>query len=235
MTNNLARGVDVDESTQTKVCRKCGTAKALSEFGKLGDGLNPRCKKCRSADALARRNADPEADRERCRSYRAANAERIREAQRARRERDAEKISAQRKARYVARAELERAARRQRYEQDPAKFLAASKKWRQENPERAAEYVARYRERNPAIRTLGNQNRRARIGGRKVTLAEIETLATDVCALCGDGLDLALEWPHPLSRSLDHITPLAQGGLHEIANLQWAHLACNMRKGPRTF
>ncbi|NII67807.1 HNH endonuclease [Cellulomonas uda] len=39
---------------------------------------------------------------------------------------------------------------------------------------------------------------------------------------------------HPLSRSLDHIKPLARGGdPWDPANLQPAHLSCNAAKGDR--
>lgn len=35
----------------------------------------------------------------------------------------------------------------------------------------------------------------------------------------------------PAVVSLDHIVPLARGGLHEYANVQCAHLSCNLKKG----
>jgi 5-methylcytosine-specific restriction endonuclease McrA len=33
--------------------------------------------------------------------------------------------------------------------------------------------------------------------------------------------------------TVDHIIPLSKGGAHAVANLQLAHLACNIRKGNR--
>ena len=36
-----------------------------------------------------------------------------------------------------------------------------------------------------------------------------------------------------LAAAEHHIIPLALGGTHEAANLQWAHLICNIRKGAR--
>jgi 5-methylcytosine-specific restriction endonuclease McrA len=40
----------------------------------------------------------------------------------------------------------------------------------------------------------------------------------------------ALLWPHPKSASLDHVVPLIDGGEHTYANVQLAHLACNVGK-----
>lgn len=34
-----------------------------------------------------------------------------------------------------------------------------------------------------------------------------------------------------MSKSLDHIVPLAKGGTHEQSNLQWTHLVENLQKG----
>lgn len=54
-----------------------------------------------------------------------------------------------------------------------------------------------------------------------------------ICQLCGEPVDPSLEWPHPLSQSLDHKTPLSKGGTHTRENCQLAHLKCNLAKGDR--
>lgn len=54
-----------------------------------------------------------------------------------------------------------------------------------------------------------------------------------ICQLCGDPLDMDAIFPASLSPSLDHIVPLALGGLHQTSNAQAAHLGCNARKGAR--
>lgn len=54
-----------------------------------------------------------------------------------------------------------------------------------------------------------------------------------VCQLCGDPIDRLGVAPEPLSRSIDHIVPIARGGEHSRANTQAAHLGCNVRKGVR--
>ena len=62
-----------------------------------------------------------------------------------------------------------------------------------------------------------------------------------VCALCGKPVDKTLKWPHPLSKSVDHIIPVSKGGHpSDIQNLQLAHLCCNGEKSskmiePRQF
>lgn len=43
-----------------------------------------------------------------------------------------------------------------------------------------------------------------------------------------------LVYPNPLSASLDHVVPLAWGGEHTAANVQLAHLKCNVAKGARS-
>jgi hypothetical protein len=46
-------------------------------------------------------------------------------------------------------------------------------------------------------------------------------------------VDPVLAWPHPQSRVLDHIIPLALGGTHTQGNVRIAHWLCNARKGAR--
>ncbi len=53
------------------------------------------------------------------------------------------------------------------------------------------------------------------------------------CALCGQPIDYAAQYPSPLSFVVDHITPLARGGSDTRSNVQPAHAECNARKGPR--
>lgn len=53
------------------------------------------------------------------------------------------------------------------------------------------------------------------------------------CQLCGEQVDPAIEYPDPMSVSLDHIIPLSKGGPHTKNNAQTAHLGCNSRKGNR--
>lgn len=66
---------------------------------------------------------------------------------------------------------------------------------------------------------------------------DIEIFERDgwVCGLCGE--DVPREWVSrsPGSPSLDHILPISLGGEHSRANVQLAHLRCNVVKGNRPF
>lgn len=53
------------------------------------------------------------------------------------------------------------------------------------------------------------------------------------CKLCGRKLKMDAVAPHPKSPTIDHVVPLAQGGLHEARNVQAAHFLCNAIKGDR--
>lgn len=44
---------------------------------------------------------------------------------------------------------------------------------------------------------------------------------------------MALQYPHPMSPSLDHIEPLSLGGAHDPANVRLAHLKCNNDRSNR--
>ena len=55
-----------------------------------------------------------------------------------------------------------------------------------------------------------------------------------VCGICGKPVDPSFKFPHPLSRTVDHIIPVSKGGHpSDIANLQLAHLACNREKAAK--
>jgi len=69
--------------------------------------------------------------------------------------------------------------------------------------------------------------------GRPVLLTEIADRDGWTCQLCEEQVDRSLEWPDPLSPSLDHTIPLSRGGAHDPDNVQLAHLRCNVAKGDR--
>jgi hypothetical protein len=61
---------------------------------------------------------------------------------------------------------------------------------------------------------------------------EIKARDGNRCGLCGKRVG-SKSYPHRLSASLDHILPLSEGGAHVAANVQLAHLRCNLEKGNR--
>lgn len=53
------------------------------------------------------------------------------------------------------------------------------------------------------------------------------------CHLCGRMTDNTKSYPHPKSPTIDHIIPLAKGGLHERSNCRTACARCNSAKQDR--
>lgn len=75
--------------------------------------------------------------------------------------------------------------------------------------------------------------KRATFTGDPVIRTEIAARDGFVCGICSGLVDMSLVWPEPWSPSLDHIFPLSRGGVHAPANVQLAHLRCNVAKGAR--
>lgn len=55
------------------------------------------------------------------------------------------------------------------------------------------------------------------------------------CILCGEPIDPTLKAPHNMSRTIEHLTPIARGGRHDIDNINFAHYGCNAQKQDRTL
>jgi 5-methylcytosine-specific restriction endonuclease McrA len=80
----------------------------------------------------------------------------------------------------------------------------------------------------PAHRA-GVHRRHERSKGHSFTVARVRQLLTlqkGRCAICGKPMDLT-------GYHIDHIIPLARGGLNNDANIQLTHPKCNLRKGSK--
>lgn len=56
----------------------------------------------------------------------------------------------------------------------------------------------------------------------------------NICGICGQEIDPAYKYPHPLSKTVDHIIPIAKGGHpSDLSNLQAAHRWCNRWKSDK--
>lgn len=51
------------------------------------------------------------------------------------------------------------------------------------------------------------------------------------CGICGEFIDENVRHPDPRSASVDHVVPLALGGLDTLENVRLAHLVCNASRG----
>lgn len=63
-----------------------------------------------------------------------------------------------------------------------------------------------------------------------MSAAELAVRDGSDCSLCGEPVDSARPFPHPLSPSVDHVMPLSRGGGNTPENLALAHLSCNRAK-----
>lgn len=188
-----------------KQCKGCGIVKPLTDYHKVKTVADGRNSRCKEC-----RNAE-------ARAWRRENPEKQQAANDRWREANAERY-----------AEIQRAwdrANKHRHAE-----------YRKNNPERVAENLARWKADNrERVREYQRRRRAAGYGGR-AELLDAEALWSKhggVCPLCATAIDRTLQWPDPMSPSVDHIQPLSKGGLHTAENTQWVHLVCNLRKGDR--
>lgn len=119
---------------------------------------------------------------------------------------------------------------------NPDAVKANMDRWRAENAEAIREYEREYRQENADLLRAKNQRRRARLVDAFVADVDPEAIWDrdgGICQLCHEPIDVDLAWPDPMSRTLDHIVALVNGGTHEPDNVQLAHARCNSRKGDR--
>ena len=113
-----------------------------------------------------------------------------------------------------------------RWLEDPAnkeRHYANIKRWATRNPDK----VADFRVRRAKTELEGNATRE---------LVNAKWDASDkTCRLCGTRIDDTLSSPHPMPLTLEHLTPISRGGRHDIDNIDFAHRACNTKKGPKTL
>ena len=89
---------------------------------------------------------------------------------------------------------------------------------------------ADYNRRNAVRRAL---ERGARVEGESFTREEIFDRDGWICQLCFAPIDWTLSGRTPRSPALDHIIPLARGGVHSRDNVWASHFGCNAAKSDR--
>jgi 5-methylcytosine-specific restriction endonuclease McrA len=196
-----------------KRCTKCGETKSVEMFYRAAnkkDGRKHHCKSCSNAQKLRWLTENRKRERERVAKWRVANPGKVRD---------------QAASWCITHGDSVRAQ------------LAA---WKAANPDRKRQadaiYKAAYRVANREVIRAATQQRRARLrGGEVENFTDTEIFIRDgwVCQLCGDPIARDLHYPDPMSVSLDHVVPISKGGHHTRANVQTAHLRCNISKGNR--
>ncbi len=81
---------------------------------------------------------------------------------------------------------------------------------------------------NPRLDRNGTHRQQFDLNKKKIYATQ------EVCGICGRPVDKSLKYPHPMSKCIDHIIPVAKGGHpSDIANLQLAHWTCNRQKSDK--
>lgn len=153
--------------------------------------------------------------------YKAKNAARAREWYKNNRERALTRVNERAKLT----REQKSAYDKEYYQKNKERKAAYYKEWMKKNPTKPAENVRNWRKNNPVERRLLNQARRAKTRGVKICKEEIVNWESRLCGICNEYIEDKYH--------IDHIVPLAKGGLHAQDNLQLAHPICNMSKGAR--
>jgi len=196
-------------SEYVKPCRKCGAQDRYNADG--------RCRPCNRKNVRNWRETNPEKNAQNGRNWREANPGK-----------NAEKARKWREANPERAVELGRKYRKA----NPEKVNENARKWQKANPEKAAEIRRNWKKANPESVRLITHNRRAKVKGNGGTLSKgivkrLMTLQKGNCA-CGCGASLKETGYH-----LDHIMPIALGGLNDDANVQLLTPSCNLRKGAK--
>ena len=132
---------------------------------------------------------------------------------------------------YAAHGEEERAKRAAYRAAHPEASRARNAAWRAANGEKKRAYMAAYYAAHPEEYLARNRRRRALKAGAPIndfTAAqwrELQASCDHRCSYCGTRAKGHL--------TQDHLTPLANGGSHTLANILPACGTCNSRKGPR--
>lgn len=204
----------------SKACSLCDVVKPLADFGrdaKMKLGVRSRCREC--CAKIAAQYRDPTKAAATSARWRAENPERVKAS----------------RAKYAtANREQMRTKSRARYAANRDAALEYQREWRAAHKADRLDYNRRWREANPEKWNNYGHERRARQRETSVGPIDLKAIWTGQCALCGDPIDPSLKRPDLMSKSVDHIVPLARGGTHTQGNVQWAHLGCNFSKGART-
>ncbi len=216
-----------------KACSICKAEKEASAFNwrnKAKGWLRPECRACQSNAAKRAKARDPvahnAASAARKRKWRADNPEAGRLWYAAHKEQET--------ARYLRRCaspefcEKRNARSRAWYAANKEQHRAICRAWHARNRERVAAYFQQHYADNKAAYFERSRRCRALKLGRTVvpfSQADLDARMSVFghrCAYCNGPFE-----------HIDHVIPLARGGLHCLANLRPACRACNLRKSAK--
>lgn len=117
-----------------------------------------------------------------------------------------------------------RAYSRKQYWKDPESKKQRAKQWRRKNAERVLDYAKNYKTAHRAEATVWENARRAKIKNSTVVSFTTQQLEQRMsmfpgCWMCGGPKE-----------QVDHVKPLAKGGMHVLSNLRPACGSCNRSK-----
>ncbi|WP_183000870.1 HNH endonuclease [Pseudomonas sp. UMC65] len=219
-----------------KLCKRCGTHKALNEFHKSAankDGLYHRCRECCSELKRAKYASDPLAARAKRRADYLKNRERILASNFASRAKHHEAVLASKKV-YYERVKLDplwQAKQKAIRVKTRGVKSAYDKDYRAARPEQNARNAIAWVIRNPEKRKTISKAYKARRrtqeanGDSTAAIHAWEMAAEKACYWCKD--------PCEEKYHVDHYEPLARGGRHVIANLVISCPGCNLKKNAK--
>lgn len=222
------------DSTPTKTCTKCGECKTLSDFGwnnKAKKILRPDCKACKKIANTAYQQKNKTAVAAAKSAWLEANSEKMRAYYADYYRENKEAISVRRSAHQKKNLDSVRVANAEWRKNNPEKVKAQRVAWSAGNREKMRASEALWRVKNPEKRLLisrrNQQNRRAmkKVGGGRLSrgiVARLHELQRGMCACCGELLNGIYH--------IDHVMPLALGGLHDDLNVQLLLPDCNQKK-----
>jgi hypothetical protein len=136
-------------------------------------------------------------------------------------------------------------------ETEPEKYKDVLRRSRKKHKERVSEYARSYRIKNQEKLSENDRNykekhpykNRMKAHKRRTLVKNAFKEVVDpriiferdgwICKLCKEPVDKNTKHPDRGCAVVDHIQPLAIGGIHAYSNVQLAHHGCNLMKGVR--